>query len=285
MQSARIHRHGDPSVIRVDDVPVPVPGSGEVLIRVEANSFNPTETALRSGFLAELFPVELPYALGWDVAGTVDGDPVIGWLDGGAASEFAVAPADRLVAAPTTIPLAEAAALPLAGLTAWQTVEDITAGERVLVNGAGGGIGGFAVQLAKHAGAHVIATASARSAEAVRGYGADEIIDYRTTPLDAAGPVDVVINLVPVASETLFPLLDKGGRVISATTPVPADGRHVLARNDPAQLAELVRLVDQGVLRVGVTGSHPLTGLAEVHRASEAGLVHGKVVIRPASPR
>ncbi|MCP3803213.1 NADP-dependent oxidoreductase [Allokutzneria sp. A3M-2-11 16] len=285
MQSARIHRHGDPSVIRVEDVPVPEPGPGEVLIRVEATSFNPTETALRSGFLAELFPVELPYALGWDVAGTVEGDPVIGWLDGGAAAEFAVAPAERLIPAPTTIPLAEAAALPLAGLTAWQAVEDITAGERVLINGAGGGIGGFAVQLAKHMGAHVIATASARSADAVRGHGADEIIDYTTTPLDAAGEVDAVINLVPVASETLVPLLGKAGRIISATTPVPVRGRHVVARNDPARLAELVRLVDKGILVVGVTGTRPLADLAEVHRASEAGRVHGKVIIKPASRR
>ncbi|GAA4021379.1 NADP-dependent oxidoreductase [Allokutzneria multivorans] len=292
MQSVRIHHHGDPSVIRVDDVPVPRPGPGEVLLKVAATSFNPTETALRSGALAELFPVALPYALGWDVAGEVIelgpgvtrlglGEHVIGWLDSGAAAEFAVAPAERLVPAPTTLPLAHAAALPLAGLTALRTVEDLSAGERVLVNGAGGGIGGFVVQLAKHAGARVIATASARSAASVLGNGADEVIDYTTTSLSSAGPVDVVINLVPVASESLVPLLREGGRIISATTPVSGNGRHVIARNDPARLAELSRLVDKGIVRVDVTATHALADLADLHRASEAGRLHGKVVVEP----
>ncbi|GLY43342.1 NADPH:quinone reductase [Amycolatopsis sp. NBRC 101858] len=284
MRSARIHRHGDPSVIRIDDVPRPVPGEGEVLVEVAATSFNPTETALRSGALQELFPIDLPAALGWDVAGTVAGRPVIGWLERGAAAEYAVAPAGRLVPAPTGIPLADAAAIPLAGLTAWQVVfPHVSAGQRVLVNGAGGGIGGFAVQLAKRAGAHVVATASARSVDAVRRHGADEIVDYTSESVaSAVEPVDVLIHLVG-APPPWTPPVRRGGAIISAAAPVPAPpgvtSAHVVVRYDPAQLTELVDLVDAGVVTVDVTETHPLDGLADVHRRSEAGDLRGKVVI------
>ncbi|MEU8635492.1 NADP-dependent oxidoreductase [Amycolatopsis sp. NPDC048633] len=284
MRSARIHRHGSPSVIRIDDVPRPVPGDGEVSVEVAATSFNPTETALRSGVLRSVFPIELPATLGWDVAGTVAGRPVIGWLERGAAAEYAVAPAGRLVPAPTGIPLADAAAIPLAGLTAWQVVfPHVSAGQRVLVNGAGGGIGGFAVQFAKRAGAHVIATASARSADAVRRHGADEIIDYTSESVaSAVEPVDVLIHLVG-APPPWTPPVRRSGAIISAAAPVPAPpgvtSTHVVVRYDPAQLTELVNLVDAGVVTVDVTETHTLDGLADVHRRSEAGDLRGKVVI------
>ncbi|XVV04330.1 NADP-dependent oxidoreductase [Actinosynnema sp. CA-248983] len=268
MRSARIHEHGGPSVIRVDDVPVPVPGEGQVLVRTAATSFNPTEIAVREG----RFPVALPHTLGWDVAGTVDGRPVVGWVDG-AAAEYVVAPADRLVDAPTSIPLADAAALPLAGLTAWQLVfehAEVQAGQRVLVNGAGGGIGGFAVQLARHAGAHVTATASPRSAGVVRALGADAVVGH-----GPRGRFDVVVNLVPDAE-----IAHLGGRAVSATlSDVP--GAHVVARWDAGQLAALVALVDAGVVRVDVSERRTLEELPEVHRRAAAGLTRGKVVVEP----
>ena len=284
MRSARIHRHGDPSVIRIDDVPRPVPGDGEVLVEVAATSFNPTETALRSGALRSLFPIDLPRTLGWDVAGTVAGRPVIGWLERGAAAEYAVAPAGRLVPAPTGIPLADAAAIPLAGLTAWQVVfPHVSAGQRVLVNGAGGGIGGFAVQFAKRAGAHVVATASARSFDAVRRHGADEIIDYTSESVaSAVEPVDVLIHLVG-APPPWTPPVRRAGTIISAAAPVTAPpgvtSTHVVVRYDATQLTELVDLVDAGVVTVDVAETHTLDGLADVHRRSEAGDIRGKVVI------
>ncbi|MEJ2855022.1 MULTISPECIES: NADP-dependent oxidoreductase [unclassified Saccharothrix] len=268
MRSARIHEHGGPDVIRVDDIPVPVPGDGEVLVTVTATSFNPTEIAVREG----RFPVALPHTLGWDVAGTVDERPVVGWVEG-AAAEYVVAPADRLVDAPASIPLADAAALPLAGLTAWQMVFEhagIVAGQRVLINGAGGGIGGFAVQLAKHAGAHVTATASARSAGVVRALGADEVVGYRPE-----GRFDVVLNLVPDAE-----IAHLGGRAVSATlSDVPE--AHVVARWDAGQLAELVSLVDAGVVRVDVSERRTLEELSDLHRRAVAGLTRGKVVVQP----
>lgn len=302
MRAARIHQYGDASMIRIDDLTRPAPEPGQVLIQVAATSFNPTEAALRSGMLRDLTPVDLPLTLGWDVAGTIAqlgdgvrahavGDRVIGMI-GAAAAVFAVADAKAVVAAPVTIPLADAAALPLAGLTAWQVIEraGLTEGERVLVNGAGGGIGGFAVQLAKRAGAWVIATAGPRSTQAVRRQGADHVIDYTTTPVADAvdGRVDVVLNLVPLdqAQATAMAALARpGGRVVSATNVIEAPpgvtATHVVADNDPVHLAAMVALVDRGVVTVDISERRTLDDLATLHRRSEAGDIRGKVIIRP----
>lgn len=301
MKAARIHQYGDATVIRIEEIARPVPASGEVLIEVAATSFNPTEVALRSGALREVVPVSLPLTLGWDVAGTIvelgEGvrthavsDQVIGWIDG-AAAEFAVAGAGAVVTAPAAIPLADSAALPLAGLTAWQAVEraHLVAGERLLVNGAGGGIGGFVVQLAKRAGAQVIATASPRSEQAVLRNGADLIVDYTTTSLGNAldGQVDVVLNLVGLdesRSAALASLVRPGGRIVSATNEIKApNATRVVARNDPAQLAELVALVDSGAITVDVAERHALSALASLHGRSEAGGIRGKVIVLPVS--
>ncbi|MDX2296707.1 MULTISPECIES: NADP-dependent oxidoreductase [Streptomyces] len=309
MKTARIHEFGDASVIRYDEVPRPRPGGGEVLIRVAAGSFNPTEAALRAGLLQAFLPVDLPYVPGWDVAGTVVeigagvegyafavGDRVIGRLDGGgAAAAYVRAPAAVLTAAPESLPLAHAAALPVAGLTAWQAVFEhgrVSPGRRVLVNGAGGGVGGFVTQLAKHAGAEVIATAAPRSTEAVLRQGADHVIDYTARPVSAAldAPVDVLLNLVPLSgpdAAALVPLVRRGGRIVSIATPVvpPLDAgvsaTHMVARNDVADLRALVDLVDAGVLRVDISASRPLAELADVHRQSQAGRIRGKVLIVP----
>ena len=220
-------------------------------------------------------PVTLPHIPGIDVAGTVDalGDgrrpasrsatQVIGFLPmaaDGAAAEYVVAPAEILAPAPTSIPLADAAALPLVGLTAWQALfehAELTAGQRVLINGAGGAVGGYAVQLAKSAGAHVIATASPRSSERVRTAGADEVIDHTTTEVTAAvtEPVDVVLNLAPIDPAqlaALVALVRPGGVVVNTTVwmPAPTDeergvrGIDLFVRSDAEQLSRLVALVD-----------------------------------------
>jgi NADPH:quinone reductase-like Zn-dependent oxidoreductase len=291
VKAARIHRYGAPSVITYDDIPTPQPGPDEVLIDVTATSFNPTETALRAGLLL----VDLPYTLGWDVAGTVNGEPMIGMLDGGAAAQCATAPTSHLVTAPKTIPLSHAAAIPLAGMTAWQTVfehADVVAGQRVLVNGAGGGIGGFTVQLAKYAGAHVIATASPRSADTVRAQGADQVIDYTVTPVAEAldAPVDTVLNIAGFTPEQAAALAERirpGGVVIDVSVPFQllpdshVTARHMVTRNDVTDLAALVKLVDEGALAVNVTGSYSVADLAEVHRRGEAGQINGKVIVLP----
>lgn len=307
MTAARIHEYGDPGVIRYEVVPRPVLEPDEVLIRVAAASFNPSDAALRSGYLQAVLPVELPYTLGFDVSGTITqvgsdvgafavGDRVVGRLDyGGAAAEYVAAPADGLVRAPATASLADAAAIPVAALTAWQAIHEharLTEGQRVLINGAGGGVGGFAVQFAKHAGATVIATASGRSAAAVLAYGADQVIDYTRTPIAdvVGGRVDAVINLVaisPEAAAELVLLIRPGGVIVSIATPVETSAGaqvtavHFVARNDLRQLTEIVALVDTGALIVDVSESHPLADLALVHRKSEAGQIHGKITITP----
>ncbi|GGP05655.1 NADP-dependent oxidoreductase [Nonomuraea glycinis] len=293
MRAARIHEYGEASVIRHDDIPVPSPGPGEVLVRVIATSFNPSEVGLRAGLLQGLLEVTLPYTLGWDVSGTVAelgagvtglavGDGVIG-LVAGSAAEYVVAPAAELARAPHNIPPAHAAAIPVAGLTAWQAVFDharIGAGQRVLINGAGGGIGLFAVQLAKHAGATVIATASPRSTEAVRRLGADEIVDYTTTPLP--GDMDVVLNLAAVSPEEAAALAPLGRVVVTVATPIDApNAHHFVGTNEPAQLTAMAELIDKGELVVEIAETHPLTHLTEIHRRAEAGQTRGKIILFP----
>jgi NADPH:quinone reductase-like Zn-dependent oxidoreductase len=312
MKAVRFHEYGDPSVLRYEDVEQPLPRRGEVRLRVAASAFNPVDDGLRGGYLQDPFPVTLPHIPGIDVAGTVDavgdgvenvavGDEVIGFLPmvaDGAAAEYTIAPAEILAPAPTSIPLPDAAALPIVGLTAWQALFDdagLTAGQRMLINGAGGAVGGYAVQLAKRAGAHVIATASPRSSERVRSAGADEVIDHTTTPVtDAvAEPVDVLLNLAPIAPEELAALgalVGDGGVVVNTvpTVPTPADEERgvravgVFVRSDADQLTHLVVLVDGGELHVDVAERVPLTELPAVHAKAAAGSLPGKVIVLPA---
>ena len=199
MKAICFHEYGGPEVLRYEDVHRPHPAAGQVLVRFAATSFNPVDVTIRAGFLREVIPVALPHTPGIDVAGTVTelGEDVAGWSvndavigflpmdEDGAAAEFVLAPAEVLTAAPTAILLADAA-LPVTSLTAWQALfehADLKAGQRVLVNGAGGAVCGYAVQLAKRAGATVIATASERSKDAVGAFGADQVVDYTRVAL------------------------------------------------------------------------------------------------------
>jgi NADPH:quinone reductase-like Zn-dependent oxidoreductase len=309
MKAMRFHEFGAPDVLRYEDVDQPAPGAGEVRLRVAATSFNGVDAGIRGGYLQGPFPVRLPHTPGIDVAGKVDalgvgvenvtvGDAVVAFLPmtaPGAAAEFVIVPTEFLAAAPTSIPLPDAAALPMVGLTARQALFDdarLQEGQRVLINGAGGAVGGYAVQLAKQAGAHVIATASARSAERVRSAGADEVIDHtNNTVADAvAEPVDVLLNLARIAPEELVALaaLVKDGGVVVNTVPTidtPADEARgvraagVFVRSDAEQLSRLVALVDGGELRVEVAERFPLAELAGVHAKAEAGELSGKIVV------
>ena len=201
-----------------------------------------------------------------------------------------------LAAAPRTVELADAAALPSSGLTAWQALfehADLKAGQSILVNGAGGAVGGYGVQLARQAGATATATGSARSADRIRSYGADRIIDYTATPLlqAAAGQrFDVVLNLVrtsPGETAVLADLAADGGAFISTTTPGPDDaGRgvwtvQVFVRSDAAQLGELVAHVDAGDLKIDVAQRRPLTDLPAIHDQAAAGQLPGKTILTP----
>ena len=309
MKAVRFHEVGGPEVLQYEDVDQPTPGAGEVRVRVAASAFNAADAGMRGGFLP--IPVQLPHVPGYDVSGTVDalgdgvdglqvGDAVIGFLpmerDGGAA-EYVVAAADALVPAPKELPLPDAAGLPSVALTAWQALfdlGDLTAGQRVLINGAGGVVGKYAIALAARAGVHVIATASPRSADAVRAAGADEVVDHTTTDLLTAveGQVDVLLNLAPIDPDrfaALVALVRDGGKVVSTTafmaTPgddtrgVSAETVFLLPNRD--RLTELVSLVDSGELRVEVTRRIPLAELPALHAEAAAGRIEGKVVVLP----
>ncbi|OBI26142.1 NADPH:quinone reductase [Mycobacterium sp. E1386] len=313
MKAVQYHRYGGSDVLRYEEVRRPAPGPGQVLVKVAATSFNPVDAGIRGGYLSEVYAISFPHTPGVDVAGIVAGlgEGVTGWKVGdavvgmlpldapGAAAEYALAPAGVLTAAPKSVPLADAAALPTVGLTALQAlfeVAELRAGQSVLINGAGGAVGGYAVQLAQQAGGVVTATASARSENRLRRYGADRIIDYidyTSTPLAVAGqPFDVVLNLVSTSPEqtgALVGLVADGGFYIGTMTSGaedPARGvrvQRVFVRSDAAQLGELVNRVDAGQLAIDVAGRRPLTDVAAVHDDSDANRLPGKTILVPAS--
>jgi NADPH:quinone reductase-like Zn-dependent oxidoreductase len=310
MKAVRYHSYGDSGVLVYEDADRPVASAGQVVVKVAGTAFNPLDVAIRAGFVQQVFPVAFPHIPNFDVAGVVTevGEGVSGWSAGdavvaflpvtgpGAAAEYAAVPAEALAAAPLAGELSDAAALPSAGLTAWQSLFEqagLKAGQSVLVNGAGGAVGGYAVQLAKQAGATVTATASARSTGRLRSYGADRIIDYAVTPLPqavAGQQFDVVLNLVrtsPEETARLAGLAADGGAFVSTTFPDLDDaGRgvrvvSVFARSDAAQLAELVARVDAGDLKIDAAERRPLTDLAEIHDQAAAGRLAGKTVLIP----
>ncbi|MGE2814120.1 NADP-dependent oxidoreductase [Mycobacterium heidelbergense] len=314
MKAVRYHRYGDSDVLRYEEAPRPVPGPRQVLVKVAATSFNPVDAGMRGGYLAEAYEISFPHIPGVDVAGTIAelGDGVQGWNVGdavvaflpldadGAAAEYAIAPAESLAAAPQSVDLTDAAALPEPALTAWQALFEIaglTAGQTILINGASGAVGGYAIQLAKQAGAVVTATAKARDAERLRGLGADRIvdyIDYTRSPIDVDGaPFDVVLNLVSTSDEqtkALIGVVADGGCHVGTMTSGPENpGRRVrtqrvFVRSDAAQLAGLVSRVDAGQLRIEVADRRPLDQAAAVHTDSDAGRLHGKTILLPVDP-
>jgi NADPH:quinone reductase-like Zn-dependent oxidoreductase len=309
MKAVRFHEYGDADVLHYEEVALPVPGAGEVRIRVSSTSFNPVDAGIRSGGLQGPFPVALPHTPGIDVAGTVDllgagvdtvavGDEVVGFLPmvgDGAAAEYVIAAAAILATAPSSVPLADAAALPAVGLTAWQALfelGELRAGQRVLLVGAGGAVGAYGVQLAKNAGAYVIATASPRSADRVSAAGADEIIDHTAGGIADAvtEPVDLLLNLAPITPEefaALTGLVRTGGVIVNTTVwqQAPSDdqrsvrGLNVFVRSDAEQLAGLVAAVDRGDLHIDISRRIELEDLPALHAEAATSPVSGKVVI------
>jgi NADPH:quinone reductase-like Zn-dependent oxidoreductase len=309
MKAVRFHEFGGPEVLRYEDAQQPTAGEGQVLIRVAGSAFNPADSGIRGGTLP--FPVSLPHVPGYDVSGTIAamgagvtgfqvGDKVVGFIPMGAdgsAAEYVAAPADALVKAPSSIDLADAAALPSVGLTAWQGLFDLGGlknGQRVLISGAGGAVGGYAIQLAKRAGAYVIATASPRSRDAVAAAGADEVIDHTSSTVlgSVSEPVDVLFNLAPISPDdfaALVPLVRDGGIVVATTAwmTTPGDDKRgvrtagVFVEPKVDELTQLVALVDNGELTVDVTQRVPLSELPAIHTNAAAGEVHGKIVAVP----
>lgn len=302
---------GGVDVLHVAEVPRPVPRSSEVLVRVVSTSLNPTDFSHRRN-LGSLGVG--PRVLGWDVAGIVEevgvgvtihlpGDAVFGMLPypqgHGAAAEYVIAPARALVSAPEEGDLSTLGAIPLAALTAWQALVDtagLAPGQRVLVHGAAGGVGHFAVQIAKALGAYVIGTASSPKHDLLRELGVDEAIDYRTIDISAAvSDVDVVLDTVggDTAARSIL-TLRRGGTIVSlvlnTTAPlgevaVAAGVAHrlMLVEHDHQGMSEIARLVADKRLRPVIAETFDLFNIDEVRTAHERGEtrhVTGKILLR-----
>ncbi|MGC4993526.1 NADP-dependent oxidoreductase [Nocardia salmonicida] len=308
MKAIRFHEFGASEVLRYEDVDRPVPAPGQVLVQVEATSFNPVDDHIRAGHLAEMIPIALPYVPGIDLAGTVVelgadvtswavGDRVVAMLpldSAGGAAEFALVPAESLATAPQTIELVDAAALPLTGLAAWQLafeLAELKPGQTVLVNGAAGAVGSLVVQLAVDAGAQVTAVDAPEHADRLRGYGAVRVegpLDLADGPDAVGGPFQVVVNHVRVTPEELAQLTNyvaDGGIATSSAGPIPEDtargvrSESLWVRSDGAQLSELVTKVDAGKLHLHIAARRPVAELADVHADAGAGRLTGKTVL------
>ncbi|WP_245204203.1 NADP-dependent oxidoreductase [Kitasatospora sp. RG8] len=316
MHAVRLHAFGEPEQLVYEEVPRPEPGPGEVLVRVHAAGVNPPDWYARRGF--ENLPVELrpdwkpPLVLGSDISGTVvalgegvtdwePGDEVFGLVNfpGRAAgyAEYAVSPADHLARKPAGLGHVEAAAVPMAGLTAHQLVFRHLAGspgDTVLVNGAAGGVGHFAAQLAKVAGARqVIGVASGRHGRFLTDLGVDRFVDYTRTPAEeVVRDADLLIDTVggPDAHR-LLPTVRRGGRIApvflgdyhrehAAALGITLNERPWQVRSSGADLAELAALLDSGRVRVGIDSVYPLRRAADAHRRAEQGHLQGKIVLR-----
>jgi NADPH:quinone reductase-like Zn-dependent oxidoreductase len=302
MKAVRIHRFGGTEVLQLDEVDTPVAADGKLLIRVKAASVNPVDYKIRQGGYPNLTEANLPMTLGRDVAGVLEtagggfegGDEVyahLDWADGGYAECVLCAPAG-IAAKPSTVDMIAAAAVPLAATTAWQGLFDhgqLKAGERVLIHGGSGGVGAFAVQFARIAGAEVIATASAEEADRVAAYGAVRVIDYKMQKFeDEVHDVDLVFDLIGKdTQDRSFQTLKRGGRLISAVQePDPAKAaatgvtaKRFMAKPDARQLAEIAKLIDATQVQVTVVKVFSLAEASEAHRMLEKGHPHGKVVL------
>lgn len=307
MRAITYDRYGSADVLQLTEQPTPKVGPDSVLVRVRAASVNPVDWKIRQGHLDGMMDVELPVVPGWDVAGVVEkvgadtpeyavGDEVFGyvrkdWLHGGTFAELVAAPVRTLARRPSNVTFEEAAAVPLAGLTAYQTLEraQVVAGQTVLVHGASGGVGSFAVQLAAARGARVIGTASERNHDYVRSLGGEPVaygdgLAERVRAL-APGGVDVAADYVgggAVAESAA--LLAPGGTVVSIADPTAREvgGIYAWVRPSSADLTVLAELVEAGTLRVHVDQVFDLEHAADAHRASEGGHVRGKIVVRVA---
>ena len=307
MKAVCIYSYGGPGVLVYNDAPVPRPQKGEVLVRVHAAGINPVDWKIREGHLKEMLHHTLPLVLGWDMSGVVEvvgsgvihmrvGDEVFSHPDisrDGAYAEFIVIKESEVALKPKSIDYIHAAALPLAGLTAWQTLFDaggLKAGQRVLIHAAAGGVGHLAVQLAKERGAQVIGTASARNHDFLRKLGAEQIIDYKTVRFEeAVQPVDVVIDTMGgEIQERSWKVLKRGGVLVSIVSPPSAEiatahgvrQAFVLTQPNAGQLAEIAKLVDADKLKAIVETIMPLSDATRAQEVSERGHTRGKIVLR-----
>lgn len=306
MKAVRIHAYGGPDVLQYEEAPKPAPGPDELLIRVLAAGVNPVDWKIRQGKLKDFIHYDFPLILGWDLSGVVEqvGDRVTGFKVGdavyarpdirrnGAYAQYIVVRAAEVAPKPALLDHIEAAAVPLAGITAWEalfTVGGLQPGQRVLIHGAAGGVGTLAVQLAKAKGAYVIATTSTRNAELVSGLGADEVIDYTCTRFeDAARDVDVVFDTIGGETQARsWQVLKPGGILVSIIQPPDAAtaqshgvrGAYLFIDPNAAVLRQIALLIDEGKVHPVIDRVYPLTEAREAQMYSETGHASGKIVM------
>ena len=306
------HQFGEPDVLTVASSPVPEPGPEDVLVRVTAAGLNPIDWKTRRGlgFAARQIEQHLPWTPGYDMAGEVvaagpkvstlvPGDRVMGMvgfpLGGGACAQYLVVPSAELAIVPDELDILSAAALPLAGLTAWQALFDmgeLEPGQKVLVHAGAGGVGHLAVQFALVRGAHVIATASADNRDFLAGLGVHEVIDYHQVDfVDECYGLDLVLDLVggDTGRRSLHTLSEHGvlvtvptvtaDEVVSEAERMGLKAHGMTVRPDVFQLEEILELIEDGDVKVHVDGVFPLSDAAAAHRLLEGGHVRGKLVL------
>ncbi|MEP6936488.1 MAG: NADP-dependent oxidoreductase [Chthoniobacterales bacterium] len=305
MKAVVAHEYGGPEVLKYEDAPRPEPKENEALVRVIASGVNPADPLTLSGKYAREFGTHVPLIPGYDIAGIVEktganvtklkvGDAVYGYpLFGGGWAEFVTVTEGEMAAKPASLTFAEAAAVPMGALTAWQALADaaqLKRGQIILIHGGSGGVGSFAVQIAKARGARVIATASTANQELLKRLGADVAIDYTKTRFEeVAKDVDVVLD--PVGKETLarsYGVVKRGGIVMSLVArPDPVElekrgirGTAISVRPDAEDLAEIAQLIDARKIKPVVTEILPLREAVAAQRQAATHHTRGKIVLR-----
>ena len=307
MKAIQIQTYGSADVMTLDDVPMVACEANGLLVRVVAAGVNPVDWKIRSGAMAQQLPKKFPITLGQDAAGIVVevgsassdfklGDEVFFYADfmhGGTYAEYVAVAAAQVALKPHTVPFAAAAALPTAGQAAWSALFDtaqIERGMHLLVHGGAGAVGSIAVQLARHQGVHVTATASGAGVDLVKSLGADDVIDYRQKRFhDIVKDADVVLDTLGGATQDAsWGVLKKGGILVSTVMPPSPEraaaagvrGAFVFTPPRGAVLAQLAALVDEGQLRLLVGQEFALANAAEAHRLGESGTSRGKMILR-----
>jgi NADPH:quinone reductase-like Zn-dependent oxidoreductase len=307
MKAVRIHTYGGSDVLSYEDAPRPVPGEGDVLIRVHATTVNPFDCAVRAGYMAGYFNYTLPLILGTDVSGVIEevGAGVTGFLSGqavytragvvrdGAYAEYVLVSASDVVAMPKSLDFIQSAALPHVTLTAWQALfelANLSQGQTVLIHGAAGGVGHVAVQLAKSRGAKVIGTTSTNFG-LLESLGVDQAINYTTTPFEnVVHDVDVVLDTIGGDTQQRSWLTLKRGGILVSTIQSPSEEiaaahgvRQAMVFSSPpiAQtLTEVARLADNGQLKPVISEILPLQDAQQAHQAIESKHTRGKIVLQ-----
>lgn len=310
MKAIRIHAYGGVENLKYDEVPRPEPRSGEVLIQVYAAGVNPIDWKIREGFLKQVYDYSLPVIAGADVAGVVTsvgdgvttfqpGQAVYGTADmmlSGAYAEYALGYADAIAPMPKTLDYVHAASVPIVAITAWQSLFDganLQPGQSVLIHGGAGGVGRYAIQLAKWKGARVIATASAANLNDVKNLGADQAIDYAAQKFEEqVKDIDVVLDLVGGETQARSWQIIRPGGVLVSTLGVPQSGIPQGIQAVPvfanlranSQLQQIAQLIDEGRIKVSVEQIFELAEAAIAQEVSQHGHPRGKLVLQVVHP-